>query len=61
MSLVLAYREPGVRRGTTRRAKRKVESVRAAVEWMNANKAKAFLPASVETSAWKPEVVAILS
>ena len=60
MPYVLKYREPGNRSGTKRCAKRKVESVREAVEWMNQNKNEAFTPASVETNAWKPEVVAIL-
>lgn len=60
MSYNLKYREPGKRPNTERWAKRPVESVRAAVAWMNENKERAFLPASVETNAWKPEVVAIL-
>lgn len=57
---ILKYREPGKRPNTERWAKRKVESVREATDWMNANKDKAFLPAFVETNAWKPETVAIL-
>lgn len=61
---VLKYREPGKRPNTERWATRKVESVDEAVQWMNANKDKAFLPASVETpgNQWtRPEVVAILN
>lgn len=58
---ILKYREPGKRPGTERWAKRKVQSVREAVDWMNQNKEVAFLPASVETNAWRPQVVAILS
>ena len=57
----LKYREPGKRPNTERWATRQVESVRAAVEWMNANKERAFLPASVHTNSWRtPQVVAIL-
>lgn len=61
---VLVYREPGKRAGTTRWAKRRVADVRAAIEWMNENKATAFLPAWVQTpgNQWqKPETVAILN
>lgn len=63
MNYVLKYREPGKRAGTERWAKRRVASVREATEWMNANKASAFLPAFVETpgNQWQqPETVAIL-
>jgi hypothetical protein len=60
MQYVLKYREPSKRAGMTRWARRKVAGVREAVEWMNANPEVAFLPASVETNAWRPEVVAIL-
>ena len=60
MSYSLKYREPGKRPNTERWAKRPVESTRAAIAWMNENKDKAFLPAFVETNAWKPETVAIL-
>jgi hypothetical protein len=60
MAYILKYREPGKRPNTDRWAKRKVESVREAINWMNANKEKALLPAAVETNAWKPETVAIL-
>lgn len=60
MNYVLQYREPGKRPGTERWARRKVESVRSAIEWMNANSDKAFLPAFVQTGGWKPETVAIL-
>ncbi|MEK7556834.1 MAG: hypothetical protein AAB538_02550 [Patescibacteria group bacterium] len=60
MSYVLKYREPSKRPGAERWVKRKVESVREATAWMNANKDKAFLPASVETNTWTPEVVAVL-
>lgn len=56
----LVYRELGRRANTTRWAKRKVAGTRDAVAWMNANRDKAFLPASVETNSWRPEVVAIL-
>lgn len=59
-SLVLKYREPGKRPNTERWATRKVSSVREAVEYMNQNKDRAFLPASVQTNAWSPEIVAIL-
>lgn len=57
---ILKYREPGKRAGTERWAKRPVESVRAAVAWMNENKKRAFLPAFVLTTGWRPETVAIL-
>lgn len=60
MSYILKYREPGKRPGTERWAKRPVESTRGAIKWMNENKDKAFLPAFVETKAWKPEIIAIL-
>lgn len=60
MSYILKYREPGKRPNTERWAKRKVESTRDAVEWMNQHKETAFTPAWVETNAWKPETVAIL-
>jgi hypothetical protein len=60
MNYILKYREPGKRPNTDRWARRKVESVRAAITWMNENKDKAFLPAFVETNSWKPETVAIL-
>jgi len=58
--LILKYRAPGKRPGTTRWAKRNVESAREAIDWMNANKDEAFLPAFVETGGWRPETVAIL-
>lgn len=58
---VLKYREPGKRNGTERWAKRDVHSVQEAVDWMNANQDRAFLPASVLTRAWKPQTVAILN
>lgn len=57
---LLKYREPGKRPNTERWAKRKVGSVQEATQWMNENKEKAFLPASVFTNAWKPQIVAIL-
>lgn len=57
---VLKYREPGKRANTERWATRKVFSTREAIEFMNANKDRAFLPAWVQTNAWKPEIVAIL-
>ncbi len=60
MNYVLEYREPGKRPNATRTARRKVSSLAEAKEWMNANKATAFLPASVLTTSWKREVVAIL-
>lgn len=61
MKYVLRYREPGKRAGTERWAKRPVGSTREAIAWMNANKEVAFLPAWVETNAWRrPETVAIL-
>lgn len=60
MKYILQYREPGKRPGTERWAKRKVKSVQAATDFMNANKARAFLPAFVLTNSWKPETVAIL-
>lgn len=57
----LKYREAGKRPNTERWATRQVASTREAIEWMNANKDKAFLPASVQTNSWKrPETVAIL-
>jgi hypothetical protein len=60
MAYILNYREPGKRPGTERWAKRKVDSVQEAIEWMNNNKEIAFLPASVVTNAWRPSTVAIL-
>jgi hypothetical protein len=59
----LKYREPGKRAGSTRWVIRPVDSVTEAIDWMNANTDKAFLPASVMTpgNQWqRPEVVAIL-
>jgi hypothetical protein len=61
VKLILKFREPGKRAGTERWAKREVASVKDAIEFMNANKDKAFLPAFVETNAWKPKPVAILA
>jgi hypothetical protein len=58
--LVLVYREAGKRPESTRWARRKVASTREAIAWMNANRATAFLPAFVETNAWRPDTVAIL-
>lgn len=61
MSYILQYREPGKRPNTERWARRKVESTRDAIAWMNANKDKAFLPAFVLTNSWRrPETVAVL-
>ena len=57
---ILKFREPGKRPDTTRWAKREVDSVREAIEWMNANLDKAFPPAFVLTKAWRPDTVAIL-
>lgn len=57
---ILHYYEPGKRAGTERQAKRDVHTVQEAVEWMNAHKETAFLPASVQTRSWRPQVVAIL-
>jgi len=60
---ILHYREPGKRPNSTRWAQRRVESVRDASDWMNANQATAFLPAYVATpgNQWQqPETVAIL-
>lgn len=57
---ILKYRGPGKRPNTERWEKREVNSTREAVEWMNANKDKAFLPAFVQTRAWRTETVAIL-
>lgn len=57
---VLHYYEPGKRPNTERQAKRDVNSVQEAIDFMNANKDTAFLPASVKTRAWSPEVIAIL-
>lgn len=52
---------PGKRPNTEKWATRQVEGVREAVEWMNANKNLAFLPAFVVTNSWRhPETVAIL-
>ena len=61
MSYILKYREPGRRPNSTRWAKRPVQSVREAVQWMNDNKERAFAPAFVETNSWRrPDTVAIL-
>lgn len=57
---VLEYHEPGKRPNTTRQAKRKVQGVQDAIDWMHANSERAFLPAAVVTNSWRPEVVAIL-
>ena len=59
MSYILKFHELGKRPNTQRWAKRKVESVRDAENWLNANKHIAFMPAHVETNAWRPETVAI--
>ena len=59
MNYILKFRELGKRPNTQRWAKRKVESVRDAENWLNDNKAIAFMPAHVETKAWRPETVAI--
>lgn len=58
--LILKYRTPGIRKGTTKWATRPVADTREAIEWMNANPAIAFLPAFVETRGWRPNTVAIL-
>jgi hypothetical protein len=59
MSLILEYYEPGKRPNTTRQAKRKVETVREAEEWLNQNRERAFMPASVVTNSWKRNAVAV--
>lgn len=59
----LHYMEPGTRRGSFRKAIRKVDSVEEAVRWMRDNRSVAHLPASVMTpgNRWQsPETVAIL-
>ena len=58
--LILKYRAPGVRPGTTKWATRPVVDTREAIEWMNANPTISDLPAFVETRSWRPETVAIL-
>lgn len=60
MNYILEYREPGKRPNTTRNARRKVASLAEAKEWINANKDRAFLPASVLSNSWKRDVLAIL-
>lgn len=60
MNYVLEYQEPGKRPNTTRKARRKVSSLAEAKEWLNDNKDRAFLPATVLTTSWKRDVVAIL-
>lgn len=60
MNYILKYREPGKKSGTTRWAKRPVESTQSAIDWLNENRDKAFTPAFVETKGWRTEVVAIL-
>ncbi len=63
MNYVLKYREPGKRANTSRWARRRVESVKEAVEFINSNPHTAFMPAWVETpgNQWQaPETVAIL-
>jgi hypothetical protein len=62
MSYTLKYRTLGKRPNTEKWATRQVSSVREAIDFMNANKETAFLPASVHTNSWRnPEVVAILN
>lgn len=59
--LSLKFREPGKRPGSERWARRDVGSVAEAVQWMNQNKAVAFLPAFVLTKDRKKNTVAILN
>lgn len=58
---ILEYYEPGVRPNSLRKARRDVDSVREAEEWLNANKEAAFLPATVLTRSWKRNVVAFFA
>lgn len=58
---VLKYRTNGKRAGSEKWARHDVNSVREAIDFMNSNKDKAFLPASVITRSWRAEVVAILN
>lgn len=63
MNYRLHYREFGKRPNTTRWAVRPVNSTLEAIEWMNANRETAFVPATVETpgNQWQqPDTVAIL-
>jgi hypothetical protein len=57
MRVTLHYHEPGKRPGTTRKARRKVASVREGWEWMKANTDKAFFPAEVR-KGWGNELLA---
>lgn len=58
--LILKYRAPGARPGTSKWATRPVADTREAIAWMNANPAIAGFPAFVETRGWRPNTVAIL-
>ena len=54
MNYILKYREPGKKPGTTRWAKRPVESTKAAIEWMNENPDKAFTPPRLDNIQDQP-------
>lgn len=58
--LILKYRAPGARPGTTRWATRPVADTMEAVAWMNANPEIAGLPAFVQTRGWRPQTLSIL-
>ena len=58
MKYVLHYKEPGKRPGTTRQAKRPIDSIWNAERWLYENRDNAFLPATVTTKGWKPSTVA---
>jgi len=58
---VLHFYEPGKRTGTERKATRDVDTVQEAIDFMNANRERAFLPASVQSRSWRnPSIIAIL-
>jgi len=57
---ILEYYEPGKRTGTIRKARTEVDSIREAEAFLNEKPEERFLPASVMTRGWKPNVVAII-
>lgn len=54
--MLLKYRQPGKRPGTTREARRKVSSVWEALEFLKT--APAPYPASVHTNGWNGSILA---
>ena len=59
--LILKYRAPGRRPGTTRWATRPVADTQEAIEWMNGEGREiSDLPAFVQTKGWRPQTLSIL-